>query len=341
LGGRQRFRSTRVAFGQVGMAVLQSLWLSRQMQRRRAWPDRTSSTVDAFGICATLAIGRFNTAPGDRSTWVNWAPWSIATNAMAGQGMSRDGIGLDTVVPAAVIGIFGAAALSAGLTEFIANGAGLAWFFIGGSVMGRQTRQSLSKLREANEAAVQEGMRLAAANERARQLRYLHDGALQVLEAVGSGRYAELSVIQVDAHNEADRLRRALSSERIEDIALADWLSTVAQDQSSGGLDVTLESGELRELSWDVAAAFRDATTEALTNVRKHANTDRVVLRVTSEVGGMRITVQDFGSGFDPALRSGFGTSESITRRMVEVGGSAAIHSEPGIGTEVILRWPK
>jgi signal transduction histidine kinase len=341
LGGRQRFRSTRVAFGQVALAVLQSLWLGHRMQSRRAWPGRTSSALDVLGICATLAIGRMNTAQGDRSTWVNWAPWSLATNALAGQGMSRDDIGLDTVGPAAVIGIFGAAALSTDLTEFISNGTGLAWFFIGGSVIGRQTRQSLSKLREANEAAVQEGVRLAAANERARQLRYLHDGALQVLETVGSGRYVDLKSIQVDAQHEADRLLRSLSSERLDDTALAAWLSTIVQDQSAVGLDVTLELGELTELSWDVATAFRDATTEALTNVRKHANTRRVVLRVMSEIGGISITVQDFGSGFDPSVRSGFGTSESITRRMAEVGGSAAIHSQPGLGTEVILKWPK
>jgi signal transduction histidine kinase len=341
LGGRQRFRSTQVAFGQVGVAVLESLWLGHQMQRRRAWPGRTSSTLDALVICATLAIGGMNTAPGDRSTWVNWAPWSLATNALAGQGMSRDDIGLDTAGSAAVIGVFGAAALSTNLAEFISNGTGLAWFFICGSVIGRQTRRSLSKLRENNEAAVQEGMRLAAANERARQLRYLHDGALQVLETVGSGRYADLKSIQVDAQQEADRLLHALSSEGLEDIALADWLSTVVRDQSTIGIDVWLELDELMELSWEVAAAFRDATTEALTNVRKHANTHRVILLVISDDRGISLTVQDFGSGFDPNVSSGFGTSESITRRMVEVGGFAVIHSQPGVGTQVNLRWPR
>ncbi|MGO8872793.1 MAG: ATP-binding protein [Acidimicrobiales bacterium] len=341
LGGRQRFRSSRVAFGQVGLAVVESLWLGHQVQSRRAWPTRTSSTLDTLGICATLAIGRMNTAPEDRSTWVNWAPWSLATNALAGQAMSRDDIGLDTAGPAAVIGVFGAAALSTSLTEFISNGTGLAWFFICGSIIGRQTRQSLSRLREANEAAVQEGALLAAANERAHQLRYLHDGALQVLETVGSGRYTDLQSIQVDAQKEADRLLGALSNEPLNDIALSDWLRNVVQDQSSNGLDISLEVGELMELSWDVAAAFRDATTEALTNVRKHANTHRVVLRVISEIDRMSITVQDFGSGFDPSVSSGFGTAESITRRMLEVGGAAAIQSRPGMGTQVILRWPK
>jgi len=196
-------------------------------------------------------------------------------------------------------------------------------------------------LREANEAAIQEGERLAVARERARQLRYLHDGALQTLESVGSGRYADVESMQTYARQEAEQLLRVLNNERLEGGTLADYLSLIVLDQGKIGLDVQLELRDLEEPPALVSIAFRDATAEALTNVCKHANTTRAVVRAENDSGGITITVQDFGIGFDPNTTSGFGTAESITQRMAEVGGSATVYSRRGEGTQVKLRWSK
>lgn len=341
IGGRQHFRSARVAVVQFGLSVSESLWLGRQMRSRSEWPSPRTSAFDVGAVCATLTLGRLNTPPEDRSTWINWAPWSLATNAIAGLAMAREGTNPATIEAASIIGICAGAALSSDFPEFVANSAGMAAFFIGGSVIAYQTRQSLLRLREANEAAIQEGVRLAATRERARQLRYLHDGALQTLEAVGSRRYTGLESMQAYASREASHLLGELNSERPGEGSLMESLTTIVQDQARQGLKVDLQMSRVAEPPASVAVAFRDAAIEALTNVRKHANIDRALLRLESLSDVIVITVQDFGSGFDPGTKAGFGTVESIARRMTEVGGWSEIRSRPGEGTQVILWGPK
>ncbi|MGP7998610.1 MAG: ATP-binding protein [Streptosporangiaceae bacterium] len=57
---------------------------------------------------------------------------------------------------------------------------------------------------------------------------------------------------------------------------------------------------------------------------------------------GVEVTVRDEGAGFDPA-RLGparLGVRRSITERITDCGGSAAVRSAPGAGTLVRLCWP-
>ena len=71
----------------------------------------------------------------------------------------------------------------------------MAAFFVGARLFARQIRGGASRLEEAKTEAVQAGIVLAAERERIAQLRVLHDGALQTLEAVGSGRYGDVAAI--------------------------------------------------------------------------------------------------------------------------------------------------
>jgi signal transduction histidine kinase len=86
-----------------------------------------------------------------------------------------------------------------------------------------------------------------------------------------------------------------------------------------------------------VVAALRDACNEALTNAAKHAGVTRVDVRVDAVRERVRITIRDAGVGFDPATEAGFGTTESITRRLAEVGGRAEIERARDAGTTVVL----
>ena len=56
----------------------------------------------------------------------------------------------------------------------------------------------------------------------------------------------------------------------------------------------------------------------------------------------MSVFVRDRGGGFDPSAvpADRRGVRESIVGRMARHGGRAAIHSEPGGGTEVELTLP-
>jgi signal transduction histidine kinase len=65
------------------------------------------------------------------------------------------------------------------------------------------------------------------------------------------------------------------------------------------------------------------------------------VVRVTDENRIWRVTVRDKGRGFDlENVRRGFGLDQSISRRLVEVGGDSRVTSTPGSGTKVELWVP-
>jgi len=83
---------------------------------------------------------------------------------------------------------------------------------------------------------------------------------------------------------------------------------------------------------------------EALTNVRKHAMAGRAWVRLAEQDGTVTISVRDNGLGFDPErLQSGawprFGL-QTMRERAEAIGGTFAIRSGGGSGTEVVVRLP-
>jgi len=93
------------------------------------------------------------------------------------------------------------------------------------------------------------------------------------------------------------------------------------------------------------ANLFR-VTQEALSNVRKHAETDRVRVAIGRREGVVRLEVRDWGRGFCTSeVRGSAGPGEtvglsSMRDRVALLGGSLEIRSEPGIGTSVVAEIP-
>ena len=81
---------------------------------------------------------------------------------------------------------------------------------------------------------------------------------------------------------------------------------------------------------------------EALRNVEQHAGTGQAEVTVTGGAGWVVVNIIDRGRGFDPATTppSRRGIRESITGRMLAVGGRAAVAARPGAGTIVTVSWP-
>ena len=87
-------------------------------------------------------------------------------------------------------------------------------------------------------------------------------------------------------------------------------------------------------------AAYRIAE-EALTNVVKHANASKVIVRLdSSREGWLRLTVRDDGQGFNvqaPPRGLGLGTMQDYAEAL---DGECSVHSDPGVGTEVTAVLP-
>jgi signal transduction histidine kinase len=114
------------------------------------------------------------------------------------------------------------------------------------------------------------------------------------------------------------------------------------QEFRVGGLQVELVVAELAgDPPAPVTEALLGAAREALTNVRKHATVGQAVLRAAGTDEAVEVVVRDQGGGFDPGLAGGgYGLANSVTARVCEAGGDAAIWSAPGRGTRVRLWWP-
>jgi signal transduction histidine kinase len=338
IAGRRRYRSPAAAVTQLGMAVAESAWLARSIRRDGYRFGSRGRLVDGATAVALLVAGRANLVDEDLWTWINWTPWSFAANAVAGQAVG-DGRFRANAATAAVISVAGAT-LAARSTDRVVNGVGMASCFAVGQVFVRQIRNGARRLEVARAAAVEEGRVLASERERSRQLRLLHDGALQTLETVGSGRYADLTGVQALAREEAQRLNDELAGTMAPEVTLVEAISSLVREHGRFGLDIDLSVDGATEPPPRVRRALQEAANEALTNVRKHAGTSLTQVSITRAGGGVQVAIHDEGAGFDPTQRAGFGTVESIVRRMAEVGGRAEIESAIGKGTRVTLWGP-
>ncbi len=93
----------------------------------------------------------------------------------------------------------------------------------------------------------------------------------------------------------------------------------------------------------DGLRALVAACSEATLNAATHSGVDEVAVYVEVEDGQVSAFVRDDGAGFDPGSvpNDRRGIADSIVHRMERHGGTAEVRSEPGHGTEVVLRLPR
>ncbi len=108
------------------------------------------------------------------------------------------------------------------------------------------------------------------------------------------------------------------------------------------GWEIVFEDGLGEErLPPRAEATLFQIAQEALTNVRKHAGTQRVALSLQRVGSSVRLEVRDWGRGFDLAtaanarLSGGIGLW-SMRNRMQLAGGTLDIRTQPGEGACVI-----
>jgi len=96
-------------------------------------------------------------------------------------------------------------------------------------------------------------------------------------------------------------------------------------------------------LPTEVSVALYRIAQEALNNVARHsgAATATVSLSPLDEPrGGLRLVIQDDGTGFDPAEAETGRLGQGIMRERAEaIGASLTITSAPGQGTTVSAMW--
>lgn len=198
---------------------------------------------------------------------------------------------------------------------------------------GPWVRRLLSDLgEERSERARQE--------ERAEVAAHLHDSVLQTLALI----------------QRSDDPHRMAMLARHQESELRDWLYGTAPLDGVDLVSTALKQAATRveqdfQIPVDVVTvgdhpvgertrALVAAASEAMVNAAKHSGADRMSLYMEVEEDAVEVYVTDQGTGFDPKSvpSDRKGIAESIMSRMGKAGGTVEIDSEPGEGTEVLLR---
>lgn len=200
--------------------------------------------------------------------------------------------------------------------------------------------------------------------ERRRVACELHDGLAQV----ASGAYQHLQTFASHYHSHDSRfsheLDRALDlSQRVvkearqviagmrptvlDDFGLASALRMEVDILRADGWDISYEEATTSDrLPSTIETAFFRVAQEALTNVRKHANTRRARLALHYDEHTIRLDVQDWGCGFDRGQLTETGSGGEhigligMEERITLLGGELRITSQPGSGTLLVAEVP-
>jgi signal transduction histidine kinase len=177
--------------------------------------------------------------------------------------------------------------------------------------------------------------------ERAEMAAHLHDSVLQTLALIQ--RADDPKEMTVIARAQERELRDWLYGDRNGGPnRLSDALQAVA-DRVERDHRVPVEVIVVADFPMtDPMAALVGAAGEAMTNAARHSGANRISVYAEHTGDAVELFVSDQGSGFDPSAIAADrrGVAESIRGRMTRHGGSAEILSQPGEGTEVVLRLP-
>lgn len=195
--------------------------------------------------------------------------------------------------------------------------------------------------------------------ERARIARELHDDTVQSLIAISqriefalasdpAAARPLLEGARTQAVEAVANLRSLIADLRppaLDELGLVAALRMLAS--KPGDVEVTVDvQGTQRRIDPGVELALYRAAHEALTNARKHARARHVALTVRFGVATTEVMVKDDGAGFDwplPAdalLADGHFGIVGMAERIQRFGGTLAVDSAPGKGTQVRISMP-
>jgi signal transduction histidine kinase len=152
------------------------------------------------------------------------------------------------------------------------------------------------------------------------------------------------------ARRSVTEIRRVIAGLRptaLDDFGLATALRMHAAALQADGWEISFqESLGATRLTPTIETVLYRVAQEALTNVRKHAQTTRVAVTLARDEHWLRLEIQDWGCGFEPAeVLSGAGLGERIglrgmRERATILGGRWSVRSSPGNGALVVAEVP-
>ncbi|MBL7849340.1 MAG: sensor histidine kinase [Cyclobacteriaceae bacterium] len=220
-------------------------------------------------------------------------------------------------------------------------------------------RENLTRSREREELQRQRFSAVIEAeeNERARVAKDLHDGLGQLISTAKLGLTAVrippgepsagLLSNSIQVLDQAAQEVRAIAHNLMPAALTERGLQPVLEDMiakinASRMLEVQLDLqvGDQRLPNTVEVAVYR-VVQEVLNNMLKHADADRVVVKLVREGNSLRLSMSDNGVGFDKAVISrskGLGW-KNILSRISMLNGDIEVQSAPGAGTSINVQF--
>ncbi|RSM66405.1 ATP-binding protein [Amycolatopsis sp. WAC 01376] len=325
------------AFGAMTVwTVLSSVFYARPSSR---WPWLVGVDLVVTAVLMFTSAWILTTAQFDASTPLITTVWAAVPPAAAGTRFGAVGGVLAGLVVSVVTGLVRwRFDVDVALDGFLLTASG---FVIGlAATMARRSADALTR-----------ALRMEAATaERERLARSIHDSVLQVLARVRKrgaefgGEAAELAKL---AGEQEIALRALVTTEptRSSENGTTD-LRAALQLLATPSVQVSTPAGEV-QLPEHVTAELVAVAREALSNVEKHAGEDAHAWVLLEDLGTeVVVSVRDDGPGIAPgvleraAAEGHLGIAESIKGRVRDLGGSAALDTAPGQGTEWEVKVP-
>jgi signal transduction histidine kinase/phage shock protein PspC (stress-responsive transcriptional regulator) len=178
--------------------------------------------------------------------------------------------------------------------------------------------------------------------ERAEMAAHLHDSVLQSLALIQRTDDPKKMVTLARAQ-ERDLRAWLYDPEAADEETLRGALGAAAtRVEEAHDVPVSVVVVGEDELPPAAQKALVGAATEAMMNAARHSGSDKVSVFAEATEDGVELFVTDQGRGFDPSAvdEDRKGIAESIQGRMSRNGGTVAIDSSDGVGTEVHLTMP-
>ncbi|WP_147341512.1 sensor histidine kinase [Actinomadura logoneensis] len=227
---------------------------------------------------------------------------------------------------------------------------------------GVALRRLLDEYAEQEAARRRAEVHAAAADERARLAREMHDSLAKTLRGIALAASALPVWVERDAERAVAEARRIAEAAETASREARDLLTELRAEALVRPLSEVIaelagrwsrETGTRVELDLDAALDLAPAARhevvailgEALTNVARHAGADLVEVRLSGAGDVLELAVRDDGCGFDPPeladlARDGHYGLVGLTERAERAGAEVALESAPGAGTTVLLRVP-
>lgn len=198
----------------------------------------------------------------------------------------------------------------------------------------------------------------AQEDERKRIARELHDGLAQELLLVQielrKAKYLPEDEVPDAIKRASEELREVLTHvsriasnlrpASLDELGLAPAIETECrQIERTFGIQVTDRIENLRNVNPDAEVALYRIFQEATSNACKYSRSDRLAVELASDDAGVRLTVRDFGVGFNvehPEVHGGGLGLAGMRERAGAFGGSVKVESAPGKGCAVSVFLP-